>query len=365
MKLFSSHFKCQNLNLRRGFIMLKRSFYRLKLFHSCLVIILSMVILMMADLPAANVEKEDIFESEIAIMQQIIKENLDRAEISRPWKRFPFEDSLLESPLRSEYIPTVGAIFTIRLSFPIKPPEKSPVPEKTPATTPENEDLWDRFSGRKPDQKPEQPPASTPPSGSEPPQDLKDIRMDANPSSKDPLPSKLSREVKKLMDNEDLQKELNDLVENLRVRTEQEAMEALSEANRAIREANRRYIESLKLARRDAGVVDMNYSKEDFNAVRNAVIESVARYGWRMKSVKKKERILVILEAPSQVMKDSPVTPGGEPRDLSNIDDPGVLKPSVSFGDSFDHLLIAIDKSDLEKEINPGDLEQLVNHIWY
>lgn len=94
-----------------------------------------------ADLPQPMPMPE--LERELGIMSHVIEESLNRSSLEN-WRWVGGFTSPFEPNVRYEYLPSVGAIFTISVSFPLvdhaggaKPGEPGPQPEKQP-------DLWEK-----------------------------------------------------------------------------------------------------------------------------------------------------------------------------------------------------------------------------
>lgn len=94
-----------------------------------------------AGLPEPSPQPE--LQKEIGIMARVIEESLDAADWGKGggWR----SRGLPGGPegVRGEYIPTVGAIFTVRIGFPLSPPKAD---EKLPSADDKakSDDLWER-----------------------------------------------------------------------------------------------------------------------------------------------------------------------------------------------------------------------------
>jgi hypothetical protein len=81
-------------------------------------------------------------DRELRIMARVIEESLDRSSL-QGWHWVRGSASAFEPRVRHEYIPTVGAIFSVSVSFPLidrsldQQPADDPTPEKEP-------DLWEK-----------------------------------------------------------------------------------------------------------------------------------------------------------------------------------------------------------------------------
>jgi hypothetical protein len=83
---------------------------------------------------------------EFRIMSAVIEDSLDTSQ-SDEWRGLRPGDSPFEAHVRAQYIPTVGAIFTVPVNFAIVDPGVKPPEPKTdqPATSAE-QDLWEKNS---------------------------------------------------------------------------------------------------------------------------------------------------------------------------------------------------------------------------
>jgi hypothetical protein len=85
-------------------------------------------------------------DKELKIMSKVLEASLD-ATADEDWFGQGFGYSAFESKIKSEYIPTVGAIFTINVKFPIVKPEVESADLESVGAEPD--DLWDRMADPK------------------------------------------------------------------------------------------------------------------------------------------------------------------------------------------------------------------------
>ncbi|MBI4558277.1 MAG: hypothetical protein HY706_11905 [Candidatus Hydrogenedentes bacterium] len=82
-------------------------------------------------------------ENEVLTMAKVMEDSINQSGL-KDWQA-PFADLNLFEPLtKAQYIPTVGAVFTIRVNFCIVEPE---TPQEQPETPKGDEDLWEKHSG--------------------------------------------------------------------------------------------------------------------------------------------------------------------------------------------------------------------------
>ena len=95
---------------------------------------------------AQEANKEGSLDSELRTMSRVIEESLDESAL-RDWQGTSVGTSFFEPKVRAQYIPTVGAVFTLSVNFPIVEPEE--VEENIDDEEPATDDLWERVSRRR------------------------------------------------------------------------------------------------------------------------------------------------------------------------------------------------------------------------
>jgi hypothetical protein len=88
-------------------------------------------------------EAASSIDKELKIMSKVLEASLDASNIQE-WHGYGIGYSAFESKVKSEYIPTVGAIFSINVNFPIVKPDEKPEEAKTGSS--QADDLWEQMS---------------------------------------------------------------------------------------------------------------------------------------------------------------------------------------------------------------------------
>jgi len=113
---------------------------RLKMKH---VVVFSCVCLLVSQPDVFTQEKSPTIEQELSIMSKVLEASLD-SRLLKDWHGPWPGRSAFDSRIESDYIPTVGAIFTINVNFPVvKPEDESADPV---SSTSEPDDLWEKMS---------------------------------------------------------------------------------------------------------------------------------------------------------------------------------------------------------------------------
>jgi len=78
-------------------------------------------------------------DAEVRTMAKVIEDSIDQSGL-KDWQGSTHDNLLFGPTIRSQYVPTVGAIFTVPVNFRISEPE--PVEAETPQRDDDAEDLW-------------------------------------------------------------------------------------------------------------------------------------------------------------------------------------------------------------------------------
>lgn len=102
------------------------------------------------DSPAAAQERAmsspALREHELQTMSKVLEESLDESGL-KDWKSISVGFSPFQPLVRAQYLPTVGAIFTVPVSFPLIEPAPKPPEKETPEEEEEEPDLWEKHAG--------------------------------------------------------------------------------------------------------------------------------------------------------------------------------------------------------------------------
>ena len=204
---------------------------------------------------AQDDESEGI-RDQLRTMTKILEASIGKESIDRRLYL-----SVFDSRIRTEYIPSVGAIFTIPITFPLHPSQD----EKENGTEEVvGEDLWDHFSS-----------ASERASNAKAPVEPVDLV--------EPLKIHVDNEKERLAE------------EVVRLRTQEGELNAKAYALAG---------QDLLLSIQDGFGWNINignskpYDPVKVSTLTHTIIETVAHYGHRLKSLPNSERVLVVLEAP-------------------------------------------------------------------
>lgn len=184
----------------------------------------------------AQEEKKSI-QREIGIMSRVLGESLSD-DISGTTHMFAGA-SPFDSKIESSYIPTVGAIFTLSVGYPLRETKEEPNVERPQAD--ENEDLWERYAERR-------------------------ARMEDRSGSR--------------QRGEDMRDQYREESRNI-----------------VIQRYTRSQNPNISIVDGVLRVDGPAYSAERVEALRHRVIDTLARYGHKLSSLPDDERILVIVEA--------------------------------------------------------------------
>ncbi|MCH8204586.1 MAG: hypothetical protein IID09_05445 [Candidatus Hydrogenedentes bacterium] len=301
----------------------------------------------------AQDDDSDGIHDQLRIMTQILEASIGKDSLDRRPNL-----SVFDSKIRSEYIPTVGAIFTIPISFPLHPSED----EKGNGTEDVvEEDLWEHFSGASENTSR----AAAPPVPPVEPLDTIEIEINIDEEGLDEQALRLYKEAERL--------KTTLLYFPVRNR-------------RSARQNGDAY--TLIVAK------SVPYDAVKVSTLTHTIIQTIAHYGHRLKSLQNSERILVVLEAPgprgsaviSGVSNDNSIgwflrqkpTPAPRPRvrkdvreqlrdgkvvrekmeveverllsERRRLDEFNFLTSPVSRQGARDHRLLAFKKSDLQQE---------------
>ena len=97
----------------------------------------------LSQLSAACEENSKGIAKELEIMSKVLEASLDSSGIEN-WHASSFGYSAFDSKIKREYIPTVGAIFTIDVNFPVAKPEEDVTKADEEASV--SQDLWERMA---------------------------------------------------------------------------------------------------------------------------------------------------------------------------------------------------------------------------
>jgi len=102
------------------------------------------------DSPAAAQERAmsspALREHELQTMSKVLEESLDESGL-KDWKSISVGFSPFQPLVRAQYIPTVGAIFTVPVSLPLIEPPPKPPEKATPEEEEQEPDLWEKHAG--------------------------------------------------------------------------------------------------------------------------------------------------------------------------------------------------------------------------
>lgn len=218
--------------------------------------ILSLVIVagaaMISNVASAQEEEEEApsIDQELRIMSRVLSESLAE-EIGGPRAMFAGA-SPFDSKVRGSYIPTVGAIFTVQVNFPIRKTEEEEAVGES--SEDENEDRWEHFSQRS-----QRPRSFTARGG-------------------------LSAGGQR-----------DSIIIELDERREEGRRPGTTEAYFGAAGVYSDALGMYALAK----FVGPQYDAQRVEQLRRRIIETLAKYGHRMTSVENSDRILVVVEAPA------------------------------------------------------------------
>ena len=211
--------------------------------------------------PVVHAQDEDSesIRDQLRTMTKILEASIGNDSIDRRLAR----SSIFESRIRTEYIPTVGVIFTIPITFPLHPSEdeKGKGAEETV-----EEDLWEHFS------------------------------RTSERASKAAVPDVPPIEpIEALKIQIDLKKErLDEQVDRIRTQAQQQLKAKMYAAAS----------QDLLLWAAQGFSWDFSiggskpYDPVKVTKLTHTIIETIAQYGHRLESMPNSERVLVVLEAP-------------------------------------------------------------------
>ena len=248
--------------------------------------------------------------NEPQIFARVLKATLDSAGLGE-FVRGPFGiRSPIETGIQADYIPTVGLLVRVPVSFPITAPTEVEAPEK-PA--PDSKDLWEKYSK----------------SGLRVERDARVLKLQNADDSRGPVA---------LDPNLVLRKEIKiDGPKNIHTSAKGDELD----------EAGKFFVERFapKIDIMFNGLVAAPYEESRVTKLRETILEVVAQYGHRVSSVQEGERIIVLVEAPAS---------GGPARVLLDQEDNEAIRELVPFHTRLDgkeeRMLIAVPKSALLTE---------------
>jgi hypothetical protein len=209
-------------------------------------------------------EAESPVFKEVRIMAKVLEESLDQSGAGQ-WSAVSAGVSFFEPRVRAQYVPTVGAMFTVQLAFPIVPPK--PGEDASDAEKPEEpQDLWKRFENTA-----------------------------AGPQS--PVAAVRTRDAVKAREPDgDRRVVVHKDGDGVVIDESGELKQVLGEAQKLMKEINVVIADEIRTAQLYG--FQRAYDERKVADLRKAVIETVAKYAWRMENVPYDERVLVIVEAP-------------------------------------------------------------------
>jgi len=300
------------------------------------ICVLGIAVPVLADNEPAPTEESDP-EREVLIMSRVLEESLNRSALAKDWQGIPIGTSVFEPVIKAQYIPTVGAIFSFSVSFPLKePPPVPPAPEEKSKDREQDKDLWEKFT-----KEPE-------------------ISLDSDALKKE-IENKVTHDLQKNMTQ--LKVDVHKLQEMTPLPPGQSNPELmfLGEPMPGF-EGNVPDI----MARTTA------YDKEKVDVLRKTILSALAQYGHRLKSLKDSERVLVVIESPKFSQASVSQDPGSKAvteykKALIYSQRPGghyfFRDSNVSL--SKDHYLLSLKKKDLDKEKTGESLEGSVDEMIY
>lgn len=230
----------------------------------------------------AQDEKSDGMHDQLRTMSQILESTLNEAINPRNFHLLgdtPFLGWLSGSKIRTEYVPTVGAIFTIPIRFPLHASGDKQLDEGEEAVEP---DLWRHFSSTNADDSAGPVPDTFP---------------------VDPLKMRLFMEKSRLDEGKG---PLRDSTRRL-----------LTREKSTFTEADHKMIVSTLLTN-GGGALTLGggepYDPVKINTLTRTIIETLARYGHRLESIPDSELILVVLEAPWPLVSPNALDFSADPK---------------------------------------------------
>ncbi len=198
----------------------------------------------------AQDDENDGIHNQLRIMTKILEASIGKDSIDRR-----LHSSVFDSRIRAEYIPSVGAIFTIGISFPLRLNVKADFSDDVTATI--EVDLWQYYS-----------------------------HVDKNASSAAaPTPSSDEQAVTTIL------RKLRDEVGD-----EEQRLKAIASYMGEIP-----LIGVLKRGVFNHSIGDSKpYDPVKISTLTRTIIQTIAQYGHRLKSLPNSERVLVVLEAPEK-----------------------------------------------------------------
>ncbi len=287
--------------------------YHQKMFHYIRITAAAVVLVVVYTIQvyAASGGSEPSYGSildEPEIFAKVLKETLDAAGLGE-FVPGPFGvRSPIETGIRADYIPTVGLIVRIPVSFPISTPSSEPA---SVGADSESKDLWEKYSkggGLR----------------SEPGRRVVELRKEID------APVRIQSGPNTVVHREDVR------IGALRGIHEGKDGE-LDEAAKFFVE---RFAPQLDI--RMSGLAAVPYDEARVAKLRETILDAVAKYGHRVSSLQEGERIIVLVEAPMSSQQMNVVVGEGE----GEGEPVEVFVPlHVRMDGKKEHMLIAVPKS--------------------
>ncbi|MCC6797160.1 MAG: hypothetical protein IT366_18735 [Candidatus Hydrogenedentes bacterium] len=241
-----------------------------KLFHYARVIVIALFLLVVYAIQvyAAAGESEPSSNSPLAepgIFARVLKESLDSAGLGK-FVSGPFGvRSPIETGIQSDYIPTVGLLVRVPVSFPISAPAKTDSPAEAKQG---HGDLWEKYSD----------------AGSRAGQHDRIIK----------LQKKIDTRERINLNNP------NAMVHREEIRIDNPENIHLSVTGDELEDVGKLFVERFtpKVDIMIDGFLAAPYEESRVTNLREVILDVVAQYGHRVSSVQDGERIIVVVEAP-------------------------------------------------------------------
>ncbi len=217
------------------------------------------------DVQAQDEESDGIYD-QLRTMSQILESTLNDAINPSNFhllRDIPFLGSVTGSKIRAEYIPTVGAIFTIPIRFPL---HASGDKQLDAGEAAEEQDLWEHFSSTSPD------------ASAGPVRDMIPV---------DPLKMRLYIEKTRLDEGKGPLRE-----STRRLLSREKSTFTDPDSKMIVSRLETSFPAYFMLGGGEP------YDPVKINALTHTIIETIARYGHRLESIPDSEHILVVVEAP-------------------------------------------------------------------
>ena len=288
------------------------------------------------DEPATTEEPDPA--REVSIMSRVLEESLNRSALAKDWQGIPIGTSVFEPVIKAQYIPTVGAIFSFSVNFPLKKPPAIPqVPEEKSKDREEDKDLWEKFT-----KEPETP-------------------LDGEALKKE-IENRITHTLDKNMTQ--LKVDVHKLQEMTPLPPGQSAPDPSMPMGGPMPGFEGNVLDIM--ARTTA------YDKEKVDVLRKTILNTLAQYGHRLKSLKDSERVLVVIECPKPTSASASQDPTSR---AVNAYKKAFLYSQKPGGQSYfwnynvltpkDHYLLGVKKKDLDKEKSGESIKGSVDEMIY